>query len=203
MRRGSIGLALCGVMLSAATIAAQELPVDFAKARQLFADKQYRASAQELRIASSAFRGEIGKCKNATVGEKMMATEEQIDKLAAAVAAGKVESLKAFEAKLTEFDLVLAKNHQQLAADEWAKSRGRALYAIGSDLGLAAQFLKRATDWKHMPRTPDVQKAVDDALRLSQAIAAGDGEKEPSGGGQVIDALGRAITGVKPDAAAP
>jgi hypothetical protein len=192
MRRGSITLVLCGVLFGASTLAAQELPVDFGKARQLFIDKQYRASAHELSMASSAFRGEIGKCKNASVGEKMLAGEAEIDKLAKDVAAGKIESLKAFDAKLTEFDLLLAKNHQQLAIDEWKKSRGRSLYAVGNDVALAVGFFKRAMQWKHEALAPDVQKVVDDAMRVSQALSD-NAEKEPPGAESAIEALGRAI----------
>ena len=192
MTKGNVALALCAVLFGASTVIAQELPVDFARARQAFVEKQYRASAHELRIASSAFRGEIGKCKSASVGEKMLAGEGQIDKLAADVAAGKLESLKAFDAKLTEFDFLLAKNHQQLAIDEWNRSRGRSLYRVGSDLGLAAGFFKRALQYRSETLAPEMQKLYDDALRVSQALFE-NAEKEPSGAESAIDALGRAI----------
>lgn len=193
MRTGTITLALCGVMFGASAVRAQDLPVDFAKARQAFVEKQYRASAHELRMASSAFRSEIGKCKSAAVGEKMLEGEGQIDRLAADVAAGKFESLRAFDAKLTEFDLLLAKNHQQLAIDELNK-RGRSLYSVGSDLGLAAGFYKRAMQWRRETLTPEQQKVVDDAMRVSQALFE-NADKEPAGAGSVIEALGRAIKG--------
>jgi hypothetical protein len=192
MRKGTIALALCGVMLGATALAAQDLPVDFGKARQLFIEKQHRASAHELAMASSAFRGEIGKCKDVAVGEKMLAGEAQMDKFAKDVAAGKIESLKAFDAQLAEFDLLLAKNHQQLAIDAWNKSRGRSLYTVGGDLSLAAGFFKRAMQWRHGTLTPEMQKLVDDAVRVSQAMFD-NAEKEPPGAGSVIEALGRAI----------
>jgi hypothetical protein len=190
MRNGTVALALCGVMLAASAAAAQELPVDFTKARQLFVDKQYRASARELSMASSAFRGEIGKCKDVAVGEKMLAGEGQIDKLAKDVADGKIESVKVLDGKLTEFDLLLAKNHQQLAFDQLRKSHNRSLADVGNDLGLAAGFFKRAMQWKHESFTPEMQKAYDDAMRVSQALNDNP-EKEPSGASAVIEALGK------------
>lgn len=189
-----LALALLGLGLAAPAAAAQPDLVGLEKVHQLFTAGQTRLAARELSVVSVAFRGEIGRCRDESLGAKLMEVEPRIDALVKGLNTGTLTSAATLEQEFVVIDQLLAQNHQQLAATGWGLRRFGGLEGVAKDLARAAGYVKRAAAWAHTPLSAPMQKAVDDALAISDKVAA-DPANPPSETGAVIEALGKAMKG--------
>lgn len=189
-----LALALFGLGLAAPAAAAQPDLVGLEKVHQLFTAGQTRLAARELSVVSVAFRGEIGRCRDETLGAKLMEAEPRLDALVKGLNTGTLTSVAALEQEFAVLDQLLAQNHQQLAATGWGLRRFGGLDGVAKDLARAAGYVKRSAAWAHTPLSAPMQKAVDDALAIADKVAA-DPANPPSETGAVIEALGKAMKG--------
>lgn len=194
--RPSTRLALAALIagLAAPSAAAQPDLVGLEKVHQLFTSGQARLAARELSAVSVAFRGEIGRCRDESLGAKLMEVEPRIDALVKGMNAGTLTSVAALEQEFVVIDQLLAQNHQQLAATQWGLRRFGGLDIVAKDLALAADYVTRAAQWAHTPLSAPLQKAVNDA-RTAAARLAADPANPPTDTGAMIEALGKAMKG--------
>lgn len=189
-----LALALLSVGLAASSAAAQPDLVGLEKVHQLFTSGQARLAARELSAVSVAFRGEIGRCRDESLGAKLMEAEPRIDALVKGMNTGTLTSAATLEQEFVVIDRLLAQNHQQLAATQWGLRRFGGVDIVAKDLALAARYVVRAARWANTPLTAPVEKAVSDALATAERVAA-DPANPPSDTGAVIEALGKAMKG--------
>ncbi len=171
---------------------AQDDLLDFDAARRPFMDKQYRAAAYALRIASSSLRAEIGRCHDETIGAALIDAEPRIDRLAARVAAGGVTSVEVLDKEFTAIDRMMAQHHQALAAEGIGKPRIVPLPTVGKDLGKAANYLARSGKWTGGTLDAETSAAIASAREMAKVLLA-DPERRPVEAGAVIERLGKAM----------
>jgi hypothetical protein len=182
---------LCAGAASSSLSAQPEL-IGLEKVHQLFTAGQARAASRELSLVSVEFRNEIGRCKDESIGARLMELEPKVDALAKGINSGAVTSAAMLEKEFAVIDQLLAENHQQLASGAWALRRFGRLEGVAADLGVAARYATRAGRWAHKPLNAELQKAIDDALAVSAKITA-DPANPPAETNAVIDALGKAL----------
>lgn len=187
-----VALALSCAVLVASTAAAQTDLIALDKVHHLFTSDQARAAARELSLVSVEFRNEIGRCRDESIGARLMELEPRVDALASRLGNGAVTNVAELEREFVVIDRLLAANHQRLAASGWSLRRFGKVEVVGSDLSLTARYLVRANSWTQQPLTPDLQKAVDDALALSAKLIANPANP-PAETPAVIEALGKAM----------
>jgi Family of unknown function (DUF6319) len=195
--RPSTRLALAAVIagLAASSAAAQPDLVGLEKVHQLFTSGQARLAARELSVVSVAFRGEIGRCRDESLGAKLMEVEPRIDALVKGLNTGTLTSAAALEQEFVVIDQLLAQNHQQLAATQWGLRRFGGLDIVAKDLALAAGYVTRASRWAHTPLSGPMQKVVNDARAAAEKLAA-DPANPAADTGAMIEALGKAMKGM-------
>lgn len=181
----------CAVLASTAASAQTDL-IALDKVHQLFTSNQARAAARQLSEVSVEFRNEIGRCRDETIGARLMELEPRVDALASRLGNGAVTNVAELDREFVVIDRLLAANHQRLAASGWSLRRFGKVEVVGSDLSLAARYLARASKWTQQPLSAEVQKAVDDALALSAKLIA-DPANPPAETPVVIEALGKAL----------
>jgi hypothetical protein len=187
-----IAIALCCAALTAGTARAQTDLIGLDKVHQLFTAGQARAAGRELGSVSVEFRNEIGRCRDETIGARLMELEPKVDALASRIGNGAVTSVDELEREFVVVDRLLAANHQKLASSGWILRRFGKIEVVASDLSLAARYLVRASRWEKQPLSAEVQKAVDDALALATKLLANPANP-PGETPVVIDALGKAL----------
>lgn len=187
-----IAIALCCAVLAASTASAQTDLIALDKVHQLFTSNQARAAARELSLVSVEFRNEIGRCRDESIGARLMELEPKVDALASRIGNGAVTSAGELEREFVVVDRLLAANHQKLASSGWILRRFGKVEVVASDLSLAARYLVRSAKWTQQPLAADVQKAVDDALALAARLTK-DPANPPAETPVVIEALGRAL----------
>lgn len=181
--------------LAAPSAAAQPDLVGLEKVHQLFTSGQARLAARELSVVSVAFRGEIGRCRDESLGAKLMEVEPRIDALVKGMNTGTLTSAAALEQEFVVIDQLLAQNHQQLAATQWGLRRFGGVDIVAKDLALAVGYVTRAAQWAHTPLSAPLQQAVNDARTAAQRLAA-DPANPPADTGAMIEALGKAMKGM-------
>lgn len=188
-----VALALsCAVLANSAASAQTDL-IALDKVHQLYTSNQARAAARQLSEVSVEFRNEIGRCRDESIGARLMELEPRVDALASRLGNGAVTNVAELDREFVVIDRLLAANHQRLAASGWSLRRFGKVEVVGNDLSLAARYLARAGKWTQQPLSADVQKAVDDALALSAKLI-GDPANPPAETPAVIEALGKALT---------
>ncbi len=190
-----LALVVLGVGLAAPSAAAQPDLVGLEKVHQLFTSGQARLAARELSAVSVAFRGEIGRCRDESLGAKLMEAEPRIDGLVKGLNTGTLTSTAVLEQEFVVIDRLLAQNHQQLAATQWGLRRFGGVDIVAKDLALAARYVVRAARWANTPLPAPLQQAVNDALATADRVAA-EPANPPSDTGAVIEALGKAMKAV-------
>ncbi len=189
-----LALALLSVGLAAPAAAAQPDLVGLEKVHQLFTSGQARLAARELSVVSVAFRGEIGRCRDESLGAKLMEVEPRIDALVKGMNTGTLTSVATLEQEFAVIDQLLAQNHQQLAATQWGLRRFGGVDIVAKDLALAAGYVTRAARWAHTPLAAPLQQAVTEAQAAAEKLAANPANPA-AGTGAVIEALGKAMKG--------
>ena len=185
-------LALAATPLAPSVARAQEDLIDLDAARRPFVEKQYRAAAYALRIASSSLRTEIGRCHDETIGAALIEAEPRIDRLAARVAAGGIPSVEVLDKEFTAIDRMMAQHHQALAAEGIGRPRLVPLPAVGKDLGKAANYLARSVRWNGATLDAEATAAVA-AAREMAALLLTDPARRPAEAGAVIERLGKVL----------
>lgn len=183
--------ALVGLAALAAPAAAQTELIALDKVHQLLASNQSRLAARELNAVSVEFRNEIGRCRDEKIGAKLMELEPKVDALRNRLVAGTV-GVKELEREFVVIDRLLAENHQQLAAGGWDLRRFGRLEGVARELSLTARYVQRAAKWSGTPLSAEAEKAVTDALAVSERLAASPANP-PGETGAVIEALGKVV----------
>jgi hypothetical protein len=191
-RWSRFALAACAVAAFSTPAIAQTELIALDKVHQLFTTNQMRLASRELSLVSVEFRNEIGRCRDESLGARLMALEPKFDALAKAINAGTLTSVATLEQEFVVIDRALAENHVQLAASGWSLRRFGRLEGVARDLEVAAQYAARAARWAKQPMGAELQKAVDDALAAAKRQAA-DPTKPADGTGDVIEALAKAL----------
>jgi hypothetical protein len=190
--RVALALVCAGAVTSSAS--AQTELIGLEKIHQLFAANQTRAAVRELSMVSVEFRTEIGRCRDESIGARLVELEPKFDDLAAKMNAGTLTSASALDKEFVVIDRLLAESHEKLAASGWGLRRFGQLETVAKDLALAANYAVRSAKWAHQPLAPELQKAVDDALATAEKLAA-DPANPPEETGAVIEAFGNALRG--------
>lgn len=187
-----VALALSCALLATSAASAQTDLIALEKVHQLYTSNQARAAARQLSEVSVEFRSEIGRCRDESIGARLMELEPRVDALASRLGNGAVTNVAELDREFVVIDRLLAANHQRLAASGWSLRRFGKVEVVGNDLSLAARYLARANKWTQQPLAAEVQKAVDDALALSAKLIA-DPANPPAETPAVIEALGKAL----------
>lgn len=118
------------------------------RVHRLYLDGQPRQAARALSGVAVEFRQEIGRCKDESIGARLIELEPRLDALAAQLGAGKVSGVSTLTAEFAVVDRLLAENHLQLAELGWSLRRFGNLDGVGRDLDLAARYVARAARWE-------------------------------------------------------
>lgn len=188
-----IGLAaaLLATVVPAASPAQTQYQADFPTARRQFVESQSTRAAYTLSIASAHVRQEIGRCRDADVGTRLMGAEDRIDRLAARLRGNAIESVVTLDSAFAQTDRLLAEHHWRLATWELANQRSATRASVGTDLDAAASHFARSFRFTNQQPSPAAAQAIADARRIAEQIAASDAL--PKETAQVADALGRQI----------
>lgn len=163
--------ALAAVVIAAPLAApAQENDANFPKARKEFVAGQPRAAANTLLQASLAVREQVGRCRDEGVGVQLMEAESQLEKLAAALRAGSVTSVKTLDAALGKVDRVMALHHLELAVAVAAHPRPDNIPMSARDVERAAFYFERSFTLSGQKPSADQAALLDRARKLSKAI---------------------------------
>lgn len=183
--------ALLGAVAPVASQGQDRYSADFPGARRLFVEGQAQKAAYTLGVASAYVRQELGRCRDATVGERLMEAEGRIDRLVARLRVNGVGSVVTLDSAFAQTDRLLAEHYWRLAAWELANPKLVARAIVGQDIGAAASHFARSFRFSGQEMAPAAAGAVAEARRIADVIASTDAiPKEAS---QVLDALGRHI----------
>jgi len=192
MRHRLLALAVALLGVAQATARAQsQYQADFPVVRHQFVRGEARQAAYTLMLAAAHVRQEVGRCKDAGMGDRLLGAEARLDRLVAQLRAGEVTSVSTLDAAFAATDLVLAEHHVRLAAWGWANRRASSPAEIGHGLDRAAFHYVRGVQEEGRTLDAPTQQVVDDAQRLARQLA--DAERPPGETGAVIDALSRVI----------
>lgn len=187
-------LTLAALLLAAAPIttgAQARYEADFPVVRERVARGEVREAAYTLMLASAHLREEVGRCRDGTVGEKLLAAESRLDGLVATLRTGQAAPLATLDATFATADRVLAEHHVVLAAWESANLRASSVADVAHDLDRAVLHFGRGVRWQGRTMDDMEQRAVADAKRLASQL---DGARSlPGETNAVIAALSRVI----------
>lgn len=158
------------VLAAPVALRAQEPEADFARARQQFVAGQPRAASQTLVMSSLAVRQQVGRCRTEDVGTKLMDAETQLEKLAAALKAGTVTSVKTLDQALMQIDRVLAQHHIQLAIEKMGRPRPDDIPIVARDIDRSAFHFERSVTLDGHALAAEQATVVADARTLVKEI---------------------------------
>lgn len=185
-------IAAVAILATAAPVAAQSsYQADFPTARRQFVESQSMRAAYTLSIASAYVRQEIGRCKDADVGTRLMSAEDRMDRLVARLRGNAVASVVTLDSAFAQTDRLLAEHHWRLASWELANLRSASRASVGQDLGAAASHFARSFRFANQEPDAAAAQAIADARRIADQIASTDAV--PKETASVLDALGRQI----------
>lgn len=173
-------LTLAAVLLAAipgaarAQTAPTQYRADFPEARARVERGQVREAAYTLMLASAHVREEFGRCRDGSVGERLLAAESQLDGLVAQLRTGSAAPMPKLEAAFAATDRVLAEHHVRLAEWEWANPKVSATVVVGHDLDRAAFHHARGVEESGGTLDPAAQRALYDARQAASRLATGE-----------------------------
>lgn len=190
----SVVLALAAFAVATpVALLAQENEADFVRARQQFVAGQTRAAAQTLIFASAAVRQQVGRCRDADVGSRLMDAEGQLDKLSASLRAGSVTSVKVLDKALTQIDLLLAQHHLQLALSNMERTRPNDIPVVARDIDRGAFHFERSVTLSGGKLAAEQAAAVTDVRALVKEIE--DTNAIPKRAAAVVATLEKLVVG--------
>jgi hypothetical protein len=168
---------------------------EFQKAHASFLEKDFKASAAEIRKGADFLKKEA---ESAGVqGKKMLAASgKELDKLADSVEKGAVTSDKKLKGAFSRAEHAVANNEYVKATDSWAR---KAEKETGEALNSAAEHLEQAADWSGHKLKAGASKAVKEGREVSRKLVEGTGyvrgevEKGLKNMGDAISEFGRKI----------
>jgi hypothetical protein len=120
-----------------------EPEIHFQKAHEFFIKKDFKAAASEIRKGAAFLKLEAG--RSTTDGKKaLMASGDELGKLADDVEKGTVASEKQLKDAFARADHALANHHYLKASEYWAKKDEK---KAGHALKAATQALEHAAEW--------------------------------------------------------
>jgi hypothetical protein len=158
------------VVAAPIVLRAQETSAEFQKARQQYIAGEARPAAQTLLIASLHLRQQVGRSKDETVGMRLLDAEGQLEKLAAALKAGTVTSVRTLDLTLTAIDRLLAQHHLQMVNLVIAKPRADDVPVAVRDLDRAAFHYERSITLNGGRIASEQAVALADARALSKEM---------------------------------
>jgi hypothetical protein len=145
---------------------------DFPIVRAAFLRNDARQATQTLLMAAAHLREEVGRVKDADLGNRLLEAESKLEALAGQIRAGSVSAVTTLDAAFVSADRLLAEHHARLAVWEAANLRLATAAQIGYDVGAAATHHARAVREAGRTLDPAAQQAIADAQRLSGQLAA-------------------------------
>jgi hypothetical protein len=136
-------------------------------------------------------RQELGRCRDAGVGERLMEAEGRLDGLVARLRARGVASVATLDSAFAQTDRLLAEHHWRLATWGLANPRATSRAQVGADVGAAATHFARGEQVGGRELDPEAARVVADARQLADVLAST--APIPSNASVVLDALGRRI----------
>jgi len=168
---------------------------DFQKAHASFLQKDFKASAAEIRKGADFLKKETGTAGDE--GKKLLtASTRELDKLADSVEKGAVKSDKQLKDAFSRAEHAVANNYYVKATDSWA---GKATKETGEALNAAAEHLEQAANWSGHKLKAGATKAVKEGREVSAKLVAGTGyvredvEKGLKNMGDAISEFGKKI----------
>lgn len=186
-------LILC-LALPAASAAQTEL-VALDRVHDFYVNGQPRNAARALSAVSVEFRNEIGRCRDESIGAKLIELEPRIDALVSRLNAGTVSSAAVLTREFAVFDDLLAQNHLQLAELGWSLRRFGNLDGVGRDLDLAARYVERRARWTGRSLDADAVTAVTRAKAAAAELLQSP-DKPTAGAEQAIAGLAAVVKGM-------
>jgi hypothetical protein len=141
----------------------------FTDAAAAYAKKDYRASATDIRKATSYLRLEAGRATGAA-RQELERSVAQLDMLAASVEKGAVKDEQTMTKAFAGADHALALGHRSKAVESWAR---REYDKVGYELKAAAQGLESAASWIGGEAKAGASATVADTRALGDKLAAG------------------------------
>jgi len=163
---------------------------DFKKAHESFLEKDFKASAAEIRKGSDFLRKEA---ESAGIqGKKMLAaSSRELDKLADAVEKGAVKSDKKLKGAFSRAEHAVANNEYVKATDAWA---GKETKEAGHALNSAAEHMEQAAEWSGHKLKAGASKAIKAGREVSGKLVEGT-SYVPEEVGKALKSMGDAISG--------
>jgi len=155
-----------------ATLRAQEEDIDFAKARRELVAGQPRAAANSLVMASLGVRQQVGRCRDDVVGGELLGAESNLEKLAAALRAGTLKSVKELDAELAKIDRALAHHHLLLVKEVVKRPRADNIPTAARDLDRLAYHFERSFTLSGSKPNDEQAAAIAEAQKLAKDIEA-------------------------------
>ena len=171
----------------------------FHRAHENFLNKEFRASANEIRTAAAFLKLETSRA-TAEGKEALKASAKELDTLADDVEKGAVTSVKTLDEAFASAHRALAKHHYLKASEAWEKKETK---TAGNALKAAARHLERAMTWAGYEEEDFVVKIVNDAGLAAGKLLEGIGGTSEEVGkviedmGKAIDKLGKAVDPAK------
>jgi hypothetical protein len=184
------------LVVTPATLRAQEEDIDFGKARREFVAGQPRAAANSLLMASLGVRAQVGRCRDETVGSDLLNSESSLEKLATDLRAGTVKDVKTLDAAFAKIDRALARHHLLLVKDVLKRPRADNIPTAARDLDRLAYHFERSFTLNGKKPDTDQAAAIATALTLSKAIEASNAM--PATAVADVQAIEKALSAVAP-----
>jgi len=171
-----------------------EIDHHFYEARVAFLEKKYEMAADEIRRGAAYVKLEATR---SIEGEKksLMASYDQLEKLADKVELGKVASAKNLDAAFADAQRALAENGYLQATTSW---KSKDTESTIQSLQVAAAHLERAMIWPGYKREQYISEITKEVARLVERlkgeknVASAEIDKTIRKLGDEIDSLGKA-----------
>jgi hypothetical protein len=144
---------------------------DFPVVRAAYLRNDVRQAAQTLLMAAAHLREEVGRVKEADIGNRLLAAESRLEALAQQVRAGGVSGVAALDAAFAAADRLLAEHHARLAVWSVANLRQVTAPQLGHDIEAAAAHHVRAAHEAGRALDAPAQQLLADAQRLAGQLA--------------------------------
>jgi len=174
-----------------------EPATQFHKARESFFKKDMKASAAEIRKGATFLKMQEGRA-TAEGKKALMASVNELEKLAKGVENGTIKSVKELDQTFARAHHALALHHQLKAKESWVKKEAK---MAGHDLKAAAIHLEHALKWSGHELKAGVVNVIKDTGLLAGKLIEGIGwvpeevgsALEYKGKGGVLEEVGKAI----------
>ena len=163
---------------------------DFQKAHESFLEKEFKASAAEIRKGAAVLKKEAQYAHDQ--GKKALtASIQELAKLADDVEKGIVQSDKKLKDAFSRAEQALANNYYLKASESWARKKTN---EAGHALDSAAEHMEQAADWSGKKLDDGASEAVRIGHEVSGKLVKGTGYVSEEVG-KSLKSMGDALSG--------